>query len=267
MDLGFGGEVADLYHRYRHGYPAAVIDVLADAFKLNAQDLVVDLGCGTGQLALPIAGRVRAVVGMDPEPDMLRRADEAAREAGVSNVSWMLGSDSDLPRLRQLIGDRSIAAVTIGQALHWMKHEELFRDVSPLIRAGGGVAVVTNGTPLWLQDSAWSQGLREFLERWLDSKLTFRCGTDEDSQQRYRDAMGRAGFEVSSAAVDYVTDLSFDRLVGGVYSAVPVNRLPALEQRPDFAVQIRAAVGPQERFREPVHVAMLIGSAPRVSIG
>jgi SAM-dependent methyltransferase len=55
MDLGFGGEVADLYHRYRHGYPDAVIDVLEDAFNLNAQDLVLDLGCGTGQLVKRIA--------------------------------------------------------------------------------------------------------------------------------------------------------------------------------------------------------------------
>jgi SAM-dependent methyltransferase len=74
MEPGFGGEVADLYHRYRHGYPAAVIDVLAGAFGLTGQDLVVDVGCGTGRLTLPTARRVRAVVEMDPEPDMLRRA-------------------------------------------------------------------------------------------------------------------------------------------------------------------------------------------------
>jgi ubiquinone/menaquinone biosynthesis C-methylase UbiE len=49
-----------------------VIDMLAETFGLNAQDMVVDIGCGTGQLTLPIAHRVRAVFGMDPEPDMLR---------------------------------------------------------------------------------------------------------------------------------------------------------------------------------------------------
>src|ERR1700753_581321 len=126
MDLGFGGEVADLYHRYRHGYPCAAIDMLAETFGLNAQDMVVDVGCGTGQLTLPIARRVRAVIGMDPEPDMLRRARRAARDAQVSNVSWMLGADTDVPALRSLLGERSIAAVTIGQALHWMTYEELF---------------------------------------------------------------------------------------------------------------------------------------------
>lgn len=45
VDLGFRGEVADLYHRYRHGYPSAVLDALAGAFRLTGQDVVVDLGC------------------------------------------------------------------------------------------------------------------------------------------------------------------------------------------------------------------------------
>jgi hypothetical protein len=44
--------------------------------------------------------------------------------------------------------DRPVAIVTIAQALHWMQAPELFRAAAPLIRPGGGVAVVTNGTPL-----------------------------------------------------------------------------------------------------------------------
>jgi tRNA/tmRNA/rRNA uracil-C5-methylase (TrmA/RlmC/RlmD family) len=78
MDPGFRGEVADVYHEYRRGYPSAVIAAVADAFKLTGDDVVVDLGCGTGQLALPIARRARAVVGVDPEHDMLARARRAA---------------------------------------------------------------------------------------------------------------------------------------------------------------------------------------------
>jgi len=43
-DLGFWGEIADLYHRYRHGYPDAVLDAVAGMFGLTADDLVVDVG-------------------------------------------------------------------------------------------------------------------------------------------------------------------------------------------------------------------------------
>jgi trans-aconitate methyltransferase len=259
VDLGFRGEVADLYHMYRRGYPAVVVDVLVDAFGLSDQDVTVDLGCGTGQLTLPMAGRVRAVLGVDPEPDMLRRARRAAHDEGLSNVSWMIGADTDVPALRGLLGDRSTGAVTIGQALHWMRHEELFPALAPLLRAGGGIAVVTNGTPLWLQQSDWSRALRAHLERWLGTELTFACGTDEQSQRRYQDALAMAGFDVSSTAVDYVAELNLGQLVGGVYSALPVDQLPAPDQRLDFAEQVQAALGPHEQFSEPVHVAIIIG--------
>jgi ubiquinone/menaquinone biosynthesis C-methylase UbiE len=83
-ELGFGGEVAGFYHQYRRGYTLAVIDTLIDAFSLTSSDLVIDLGCGTGQLTLPIARRVHVVAGVDPEPHMLARARQAASSSWTS---------------------------------------------------------------------------------------------------------------------------------------------------------------------------------------
>ncbi len=259
MDLGFHGEMVDFYHRYRRGYPPAAIDALMRAFELTEDDIVVDLGCGTGQLTLPVAGRVRAVVGVDPEPDMLLRARQAAAERGVVNVSWMVGADTDMPALGRLLGDQAVGAVTIGQALHWMQHEELFRNLIPLPRRGGGVAVVTNGTPLWQQDTPWSRALRGWLEQWLGTKASAPCGTDEESQRRYRDSLAGTGFDVTATSIDYTDELSLDQIVGGIYSALPASRLPAPERRPDLAEQIRQAVQPHAPFTEHVHVAILAG--------
>jgi SAM-dependent methyltransferase len=259
MKGDFGGEAAGYYHRYRHGYPSAVIDALAAAFQLTGQDVTLDLGCGTGQLTLPMARQVRAVIGVDIEPDMLEHARQAAREADVRNVMWMLGADTDIPALRRLLGDRSVGAVTIAQALHWMNHEDLFKAVVPLLRPGGGIAVVTNGTPLWLQETDWSHALRDFLENWLGTTLTNACGTDEQSQRRYREGLASAGFDVFSTAVDYLASLDMDQLVGGVYSAMG-SRMPTASQRPGFAEQLRVALAPQDQFSERVRVAIVAGA-------
>jgi SAM-dependent methyltransferase len=259
MDLDFRGEVADLYHEYRRGYPPAVIDAVVRAFDLTAADIVVDLGCGTGQLTVPLAGRVRAVAGVDPEPDMLRRARQAAADQDVANVSWIIGSDTDMPALGRLLGRQAVGAVTIGQALHWMNREELFRAVVPLVRGGGGVAVVTNGTPIWRQNSAWSRALRQFLEQWLDTKASATCGTDEASQQSYRDSLADAGYAVSTAAIDYDAELTIDQIVGGVYSALPVDQLPPHSQRPRFAEQVYLALHQHEPFTEHVRVSIVTG--------
>jgi SAM-dependent methyltransferase len=259
MDLGFRGEVADFYHRYRRGYPPAVIDALVRAFDLTSEDVVIDLGCGTGQLAVPLAARVRAVAGIDPEPDMLAGARQAAAELGVTNASWLIGADTDIPAVGALLGRRSLGAVTVAQALHWMNHEDLFRAVAPFVRPGGGVAVVTNGTPLWLQDTDWSRALCDTLQRWMDTKLTRTCGTDEESQRRYADALAAAGFRVATDSVDYTDTLDLDRIVGGVYSALSVDRLPAPERRPHFTDLIRSALAPHAPFIEHVHVTLLTG--------
>ena len=260
-DLGFGGEVAGFYHQYRRGYPLPVIDTLTGAFGLTSDDVVIDLGCGTGQLTLPIARRVQAVAGVDPEPDMLARARRAAADQGVANASWLLGADTDIPALAALLGDRRAGAVTIAQALHWMRYHELIPALVPLLRPGGGIAVITNGTPMWLQDSPWSRALRSFLEQWLGTTVTGTCGTDDASQQRYRDTLTGAGLEVTETRYDYTDELDLDHLVGGVYSALPAQRLPPPDQRTAFAEQIRRAVTPHAPFTEPVPVRLLLGQS------
>ena len=258
-DLGFRGEVAELYHRYRHGYPEPVIAAIAEVFGLGDGDVTVDLGCGTGQLALPMAGRVRAVLGVDPEPDMLMRARRAAGDAGVANVSWMIGADTDLPVIGALLGTAAVGAVTVGQALHWMNHPALFSAARPLLRTGGGIAVVTNGTPLWLQDTDWSRAIRGILEDWLGHRARAACGTDEDSQHQYRDDLSAAGYEVFSAAVEYDVELTAGQLAGGIYSALGAGRLPASDQRDAFAARIADAIAPRDHVIEHVRVAILAG--------
>jgi ubiquinone/menaquinone biosynthesis C-methylase UbiE len=257
MDLGFHGEVVDFYHKYRHGYPPATIDAIAEVFQLTGDDIAVDLGCGTGQLTVPLAGRVRAAVGVDPEPDMLRRAREAARD--VPNVSWLLGGDTDIATLIALLGENSVAAVTIGQALHWMNHEQLFLAARRLVRSGGGIAVITNGTPLWLQDTAWSRALHAFMEDWLQTTISYACGTDEQSQRTYAAALTEAGYGVTSAAVDYDVRLSIEEIVGGVFSATSPGRLPPPGDREAFTERVRDALAQYRPYIEHVHVAVLAG--------
>jgi SAM-dependent methyltransferase len=261
MTVGFSGEVAEYYAKFRRAYPEQALDFLHDYFSLTPEDSVLDLGCGTGQLALPLAHRVRSVIGMDPEPDMLRLAREAAGERGVRNATWVLGADTDIPALGTLLGHASSLAMTVvGQALHWMRHDELFRDLLPLFRAGGGIAVMANGAPLWLQDTAWSRALRACLEQHFETELTASCGTADQDRIRYAQALEDAGFsDVRSTTVSYTDELTFQQVIGGLYSAIPAEQLPAADQRPAFEDTIRKAVPHAEPFPEQVHVSVLVG--------
>jgi SAM-dependent methyltransferase len=234
IDPGFRGEIATYYARYRRGYPDAAVDAIADAFGLNADDVVLDLGCGTGQLSLPLAARAGTVIGMDPEPDMLRLAAVAADRQQITNTSWVRGSDRDVPAL---VGP-ALGAMTVAVAIHWMDRDALFRAGRPMLRAGGGVAVVTNGAPLWLQDTDWSRAARRALEELTGQPVTGACQTDEAGRRLTTAALESAGYRVASTTVGYDASLSVDQLVGGLFSALSADRLPAPERRAEFAARL-----------------------------
>ncbi|SFS13703.1 Methyltransferase domain-containing protein [Microbacterium sp. cf046] len=260
---GFSGEVAEFYSRFRRGYPPAVFDALTEAFGLDASDVVVDLGCGTGQLTLPLAARVRTAIGVDPEPDMLELAAEAAHLQGVGNVSWMQGFDSDLAAIAAQIEDGPIAAVTAATAIHWMDHGALFATARRIVRDGGGVAVVTNGAPLWLQDSDWSRTLRSVLEEWTGRPLVSSCGTDADARSGYRRAMETAGHTTRDIVVEYDAMLEMEALVGSLFSAMSNVDVADPVRRRSFESRVRAALAPRTNVEEHVCVSVLTGTVRR----
>lgn len=263
MTLGFGGEAARHYAEHRRGYPPEAVREIAAAFELTGRDIVLDLGCGTGQLTLPLAAVAGFVVGVDPEPDMLRYARDAAARDGVSNATWVLGADTDVPALRGLLGGGRLAAAVAGQALHWMDHDELFRVLRPLLRPGGGVAVLANGAPAWLHDSDWSRALRGFLEQYFDTELKDTCGTAEADRRRYAAALPAAGFtDVRTREIRYDAEVSFDGLLGGVLSAVPERLIPPPRERRQFAARLRRALPEQDVFTEHVCVSVLTARSP-----
>ncbi|WP_064446031.1 class I SAM-dependent methyltransferase [Micromonospora sp. NBRC 110037] len=259
MATGFGGEVATYYARHRRGYPPEAVDALAAVFGLGPDDTVVDLGCGTGQLSIPLADRVGAVVGMDQEPDMLAIARRAALDQGTANATWVLGGDSDVPALSRLLGEGSVGALTVAVAIHFMDRDALFEAARPLLRSGGGIAVVTNGEPLWMQDTEWSIGLRGCLERMVGYPVTGRCQTDEDGRRRNREALVGAGYRYEETSVRYDAPLTVDDMVGGVFSAMSAERLPTLHQRAEFAADVREALGGVDVVTERVTVRLQCG--------
>jgi trans-aconitate methyltransferase len=251
----FAGEVADNYAKHRRGYRQDLIGYLASTFALGLRSRVLDLGCGTGQLTLPLAAEAGAVIGMDPSADMLALAGTAA-----ANVTWVLGSDDQVISLNSLLGKESLDLVTIGQALHWMDAAKLFAVLTPLLRPGGGIAVISNGTPVWVQETAWARALAGVARKWFTGLSFSTCGCSPSDRARYRGLLVEAGFTVEEHAIDYTEKFTVDEVIGSFYSAAPLERLNA-EQRAGFDADLRSALKaaqPDGRFIEEVPVRTLI---------
>lgn len=118
------------YACYRPGYPREFMDYLVTRFGLDGTQEVLDLGCGTGQIALPLAPHVARVVAVDPEPSMLIEGRHLAERRTVGNIDWIAGDsyrlvELDLPKL---------ALVTMGASFHWMNRATVLHDLDPFRR-------------------------------------------------------------------------------------------------------------------------------------
>ncbi|GIX06004.1 MAG: methyltransferase [Candidatus Poribacteria bacterium] len=94
-------ELVDIpYRRFAYAYDRMMSNVDYDRWVRYMVELfeyygpmprrVLDLACGTGSIAIPLAQRGFQVTGIDRAPEMLEVAEKKAKRAGVS-VEWRVG--------------------------------------------------------------------------------------------------------------------------------------------------------------------------------
>ena len=145
-------DVAACYHP-RSPYPAALFDFLCALPARRGRAL--DIGCGPGPVARPLADRFAEVVALDPSAPMIERARAAD---GRPHLQWLQMRAEDFDT------DRPFDLVTAGASLHWTDPERLFPKLSrwtPLL------AVLHNDPTFPLPPPpcglvAWA----DFLEEW-----------------------------------------------------------------------------------------------------
>ena len=104
---------------------------------LQAGDLVVEVGCGTGRLALPLSAMTSArVIGVDPEARML----EVARSKDAQGrVEWVRGSAYHVP-----VDDGVAALVMMAMVVHLLRQRvRAFSEARRILKPGGRLSIWT----------------------------------------------------------------------------------------------------------------------------
>jgi SAM-dependent methyltransferase len=141
-------------------YAPRLIARVAELTGLGRDDRVLDLGCGPGQLARAFAPGVAEVVGVDPEPNMLRVAAEDA----PGNIRFIEGSSYDLsPALGRF------RLVVMGRSFHWMDRVDTLRRLDTMIEPGGAVALFGDTFPD-IPENAWRQELRALMDGYREGE-------------------------------------------------------------------------------------------------
>jgi len=128
------------YARYRSGYPEREVAELAALVGLDRTRTAVDVGCGSGQLAIPLAAHAGRVVAIDPIPGMLALGRAAADAAGVRNVTWVLGDSGGLATLVP----PGAHVATFAASFHWTDRPSVVLDLDRLLGPGGSVVTINN---------------------------------------------------------------------------------------------------------------------------
>ncbi|MGE5819604.1 MAG: class I SAM-dependent methyltransferase, partial [Deltaproteobacteria bacterium] len=97
---------------------------------------VLDVGSGTGALALQLAGRASFVVGVDISPTMIGLARKSQTESGKANVAWVIASADALP-----FPAATFDYITSTYALRFSNLDRSLPEMRRIIRPGGRVAI------------------------------------------------------------------------------------------------------------------------------
>ena len=115
-------------------------DLLIDALDLQPDDVVADIGAGSGYFTFRISPRVPQgkVLAVDIQSEMLEMIRQKQQDEGGSNVQTILGT-VDNPHLPS----DSVDWVLLVDAYHEFSHPyEMMRDVADALAPGGRVALV-----------------------------------------------------------------------------------------------------------------------------
>jgi SAM-dependent methyltransferase len=175
--MGRFATTVSLYGELRTPYPPSFFREVAQRLALGRQHALIDLGTGPGLLALGFAPYVGRIVGVDPEPDMLAAARQAAQRASQA-ITLIAGKAEDLA---DDVG--SFDVVTIGRALHWMDRDATLARLERLVAPGGAIVVCASfsakdGQNPWLED--YNAARRVWSERSLWSAADSAARTHRD---------------------------------------------------------------------------------------
>jgi SAM-dependent methyltransferase len=225
------------YAQFRPGYPPELIERLAQEAGLDASSRVLDVACGTGLVAIPLAWLAGEVVAVDMEPEMLAML----RLVAPKNVTAVEARGDEIDE-----SWGSFDLVTIGRALHWLGGAPYLARLAPITRQVallGDRIADSEAHSIVLDVAQQIAGERPEAPAW---------------RVRFQDALAQSPFsDVVDLSVETVRIWTQDRLIGWALSTSFASPARLGERRDEFEQALRERLAP--RYEERVTIAGFLG--------
>jgi len=248
---------AGYYARYRPGYPAEVFARLRATFGLDRTGRLLDLGCGTGELARPLHADFAEVVGVDSSPEMIAEARRQGERSGIANIRWRClpaeAMSDQLGRFR---------LVTLGNSFHWMDRDDVLAKAYALLVPGGGVAILGNPGGVWEGAEPWERVTRAVIGRWLGPRRRTRTGHFAAAERAEHVALARSPFvEAEAGEQRWSRPVDIDTITGELFSTSFASRALLGDRADAFAKDLRRsllALDPAGQFVQHLRTEYLV---------
>jgi len=211
--------VAEYYNAYRATYPQEVVDNVIALSNLRNGSRVLEIGCGTGQLSVPLAQHGIDLLAIEPGPHLAALARQNLEQ--FPNVQVEVSSFEAWP-----LPSQKFDAVVSASAFHWLDPDLRCSKSAEALHPGGCLTIVhvhhvRGGTPGFFADT------QPYYMKWgLSNDLSFQPPAPDKVSTMYPEleqlpefrSVERRYFEVpmSYSTTTYIGQLNTDSLVNSL---------------------------------------------------
>ncbi len=245
---------ASYYARYRPAYPEAFLADLRSVAGTTGQGSLLDLACGPGRAAIPLAPYFDGVLAVDVEAEMIGVGKEEAAKRGVTNIAWRVERAEDL-----VLPESSVELITIGEAFHRLDQQRTLMNAMRWLQRGGSLATL-GGEPVWRGDERWKQVLFAVVNEWTGQSLRDPNAVGWGGPV---DALRAAGFSVTDREWVVERIWTCDSIIGLMFSTSIASRRVLGDKAGNFEADLRAALldyEPGDRFVSQQRFGFTVGT-------
>jgi SAM-dependent methyltransferase len=157
--MGRFASTVEFYARYREPYPPEFFQKVAGQIGLRGDEALLDIGCGPGMLAVGFAPFVASCTGLDPEPGMIKAAQDAAAEAGLV-LPLIHGRIEEFPITQ------TYDVITIGRAQHWLDRTPALAVLERILTPDSGRILICRASSVETPETPWVKPYRKVRSAW-----------------------------------------------------------------------------------------------------